>query len=383
MIIIDWRKNMLRVFEAFAGYGSQRMALRNIGIEFEVVGISEIDGDVIQSYAAIHSDFLEKRKHIDNYVPEDKDEMVSYLEEINVPLDYKTFENRARKLRLPKLKDMYLANKLINNYGDIQRIDPTTLPDFDLFTYSFPCQDISVAGYQCGLNEDSGTRSSLLWECCKIIETKRPKYLMMENVKNLVGKNHKDNFLKFLDYLESLGYTNNWAILNARDYGIPQNRERVFCISELESKRDFVFPEPMELRFKLDDILEKNVDEKFYLNNGQVTDKPIKQEYSYCLDSNYWKGTTLQSFLKKRRRQLVTDKVNESGQYVPRRLTPKETWRLMGVNDEDIDKASQLVSNTGLYKQSGNSIVVQVLEAIFRQWFIEIPNKKVGLDRWL
>ena len=374
---------MLRVFEAFAGYGSQRMALRNIGIEFEVVGISEIEGDVIQSYAAIHSDFLEKREHIDDYVPEDKEEMISYLEKINVPLDYKTFENRARKLRLPKLKDMYLANKLINNYGDIQRIDPTTLPDFDLFTYSFPCQDISVAGYQCGLNEDSGTRSSLLWECCKIIETKRPKYLMMENVKNLVGKNHKDNFLKFLDYLESLGYTNNWAILNARDYGIPQNRERVFCISELESKRDFVFPEPIGLKFKLEDVLEKDVDEKFYLNNGQVTDKPIKQEYSYCLDSNYWKGTTLQSFLKKRRRQLVTDKVNGSGQYVPRRLTPKETWRLMGVNDEDIDKASQLVSNTSLYKQSGNSIVVQVLEAIFRQWFIEIPNKNVGLDRWL
>ncbi|MBO6110401.1 MAG: DNA cytosine methyltransferase [Methanobrevibacter sp.] len=374
---------MLRVFEAFAGYGSQRMALRNIGIEFEVVGISEIDGDVIQSYAAMHSDFLEKREHIDNYVPEDKDEMISYLEEINVPLDYKTFENRARKLRLPKLKDMYLANKLINNYGDIQRIDPTTLPDFDLFTYSFPCQDISVAGFQCGLNEDSGTRSSLLWECCKIIETKRPKYLMMENVKNLVGKNHKDNFLKFLDYLESLGYKNSWAVLNARNYGVPQNRERVFCISELESKRDFVFPEPIGLKFKLEDILEKDVDEKYYLNNGQVTDKPIKQEYSYCLDSNYWKGTTLQSFLKKRRRQLVTDRVNESGQYMPRRLTPKETWRLMGVNDEDIDKASQLVSNTSLYKQSGNSIVVQVLEAIFRQWFIEIPNKNVGLDRWL
>lgn len=374
---------MLRVFEAFAGYGSQRMALRNIGIEFEVIGISEIEGDVIQSYAAIHSDFLEKREHIDNYVPEDKEEMISYLEEINVPLDYKTFENKARKLRLPKLKDMYLANKLINNYGDIQRINPTTLPDFDLFTYSFPCQDISVAGYQCGLNEDSGTRSSLLWECCKIIETKRPRYLMMENVKNLVGKNHKDNFLKFLDYLENLGYTNSWAVLNARDYGVPQNRERVFCISELESKRDFVFPEPIELKFKLDDILEKNVDEKFYLKKDQVIDKPIEQEYSYCLDSNYWKGTTLQSFLKKHRRQLVTDKVNESGQYVPRRLTPKETWRLMGVNDEDIDKASQLVSNTSLYKQSGNSIVVPVLEAIFQQWFIEIPNKKVGLDRWL
>lgn len=365
-------KSMIRVFEAFAGYGNQRMALRNIGIEFEVAGISEIDGDVILSYAAIHSDFLEKRKHIDNYVPEDKDEMISYLEEINVPLDYKTFENKAKKLRLPKLKDMYLANKLINNYGDIQRINPTTLPDFDLFTYSFPCQDISVAGYQCGLNEDSGTRSSLLWECCKIIETKRPKYLMMENVKNLVGKNHKDNFLKFLDYLESLGYKNSWAVLNAKDYGVPQNRERVFCISELESKRDFVFPEPTELKFKLDDILEKDVDERYYLKNGQVIDKPIKQDYSYCLDSNYWKGTTLQSFLKKHRRQLVTDRVNESGQYVPRRLTPKETWRLMGVNDEDIEKANQLVSNTSLYKQSGNSIVVPVLEAIFKQWFIEM-----------
>lgn len=374
---------MLKVFEAFAGYGSQRMALRNIGIEFEVVGISEIDGDVIQSYAAIHSDFLEKREHIDNYVPEDKDEMISYLEQINVPLNYKTFENRARKLKLPKLKDMYLANKLINNYGDIQRMDPKTLPDFDLFTYSFPCQDISVAGFQCGLNENSGTRSSLLWECCKIIETKRPKYLMMENVKNLIGKNHKDNFLKFLDYLESLGYKNSWTVLNARDYGVPQNRERVFCISELEGKRNFVFPEPIELKFKLDDVLEKEVDEKFYLKNNQVIDKPIKQEYSYCLDSNYWKGTTLQSFLKKHRRQLVTDKVNESGKYVPRRLTPKETWRLMGVNDEDIEKASQLVSNTSLYKQSGNSIVVQVLEAIFRQWFIKIPNRNVGLDRWL
>lgn len=373
---------MLRVFEAFAGYGSQRMALRNIGIEFEVVGISEIEGDVILSYAAIHSDFLKKREHINDYVPEDEEEMISYLEDINVPLHYKTFENRARKLKSSKLKDMYLANKLINNYGDIQEINPTTLPDFDLFTYSFPCQDISIAGNQCGFNENSGTRSSLLWECCKIIETKRPKYLMMENVKNLVGKRHKENFLKFLEYLESLGYKNSWAVLNARDYGVPQNRERVFCISELNAKQNFVFPEPIKLKFKLNDILEEDVDERYYLKNGQVMDKPIEQEYSFCLDSNYWKGSTLNSFLEKHRRQLVTDKINEDGKYVPRRLTPRETWRLMGVNEEDIDKASQLISQTSLYKQSGNSIVVPVLEAIFRQWFINIPNNKVGLDRW-
>lgn len=371
---------MLKVFEAFAGYGSQRMALRNIGVDFEVVGISEIEGDVLQSYAAIHSEFLNKRKDIDKYVPEDKEEMISYLEGINVPLDYKTFENKARKLKLPKLKDMYLANKLIKNYGDIQKINPDTLPDFDLFTYSFPCQDISVAGYQHGLNVDSGTRSSLLWECCKIIETKKPKYLMMENVKNLVGSNHKANFIKFLDYLESIGYKNSWAVLNARDYGIPQNRERVFCISEFGGEKEFTFPEPTELKFKLYDILEENVDERYYLRNGQVMDTPIKQEYSYCLDSNYWKGVTLRSFLKKHRRQLVTDKINEDGQYVPRRLTPKETWRLMGVNEDDIEKASQLVSQTSLYKQSGNSIVVAVLEAIFKEWFLPDNNGKVVFD---
>ncbi len=367
---------MLKVFEAFAGYGSQRMALRNIGIDFEVVGISEIEGDVLQSYAAIHSEFLELRKEIEKYVPEDKEEMISYLEGINVPLDYKTFENKARKLKLPKLQDMYLANKLIKNYGDIQLINPNELPDFDLFTYSFPCQDISVAGYQHGLNEDSGTRSSLLWECCKIIEVKKPKYLMMENVKNLVGRNHKANFLKFLDYLELLGYKNSWAILNARDYGIPQNRERVFCISEMNGTKEFEFPDPTGLKFKLYDILETNVDKRYYLNNGQLLDKPIEQEYSYCLDSNYWKGVTLNSFLEKHRRQLVTDKVDENGKYIPRRLTPKETWRLMGVSETDIDKASQLISQTSLYKQSGNSIVVSVLEAVLKKWFVDSVDRK-------
>ena len=264
---------------------------------------------------------------------------------------------------------MYLANKIINNYGDIQRINPDLLPDFNLLTYSFPCQDISVAGYQHGLNANSGTRSSLLWECCKIIEAKHPKYLMMENVKNLVGCNHKANFVKFLDYLESLGYKNSWAILNAKDFGIPQNRERVFCISVLHGEQEFEFPKPIELKFKLYDVLEKDVDSNYYLNNGQILDSPIEQEISYCIDSNYWKGVTLRSFLEKHRRQLVTDKISEDGKYIPRRLTPREAWRLMGVNDEDIDKASVLISKTSLYKQAGNSIVVSVLEAIFTQLF--------------
>ena len=357
---------MLRVFEAFAGYGSQRLALKNINIPHEVVGISEIDGDVILSYAAIHENLLNERKK-DILVTDN--EMKNSLKKINVPLNYKTFENRADKLKGQKLKDMYLANLLSKNYGDIRWIDPEDLPDFDFFTYSFPCQDISVAGYQNGLSRNSATRSSLLWECCKIIENKRPKYLMMENVKNLIGINHKKNFDDFLVYLEKLGYENHWSVLNARNYGTPQNRERVFCISILNGNSDFSFPEPKKLEIFMEDLLEKNVPSNFYLKNNQCTDEPIIQDYIYCLDSNYWKGTFLKDFLEKKRRQLVSGTMNSDGKFPARRLTPLETWRFMGVKDNDFIKASSLVSNTNLYKQSGNSIVVPVLEAIFKNLF--------------
>lgn len=358
---------MLRVFEAFAGYGSQRMALRNLGIPHEVVGISEIVEDALLSYAAIHTNFLDERKSLQQI---NNDEMVDYLEEINVPLDYKTFQNRARKLKKEKLRDMYLANKLIKNYGDITKINPDKLPDFDLLTYSFPCQDISVAGYQKGLTSNSGTRSSLLWECCKIIETKRPKYLLMENVKNLVGSNHIHNFKKFIKYLENLGYHNYWSVLNAKNYGVPQNRERVFCISCLDSDFTFQFPLPIKLKKKLKDVLEPRVDERFYLKPNNVLKEPINQDISYCIDSNYWKGSSLNNFFDKHRRQLVTDIKNEEGFYKVRHLTPLETWRLMGVYDEDFQKAQQVVSKTSLYKQAGNSIVVPVLEAVFKKIFL-------------
>lgn len=357
---------MIRVFEAFAGYGSQRIALKNANIPHEVVGISEIEGDVLLSYAAIHNALLDERSKPINLTEE---EMRNYLKEINVPLDYRTFENRADKLRGQKLKDMYLANKLNKNFGDIISIKPEYLPDFDFFTYSFPCQDISIAGFQNGLNQNSGTRSSLLWECCKIIENKRPKYLMMENVKNLIGKNHRKNFEEFLKYLTTLGYTNYWKVLNARDFGIPQNRERVFCISILEKHHEFKFPEPEPLTIFMNDLLEKNVSDKFFLSKNQHSDSPIKQDYIYCLDSNYWKGTFLKDFLEKKRRQLVSGEVNKFGKYPARRLTPRETWRFMGVSDSDFDKASILISNTSLYKQAGNSIVIPVMEKIFKNLF--------------
>ena len=208
----------MRVLELFAGYGSQALALENLGIEF-TSDISEIDKYAIQAYNQLHG---------------------------------KT-----------------------HNWGDITKIDETKLPHYDLITYSFPCQDISLAGLQRGLDNGSETRSSLLWECERIIRAVKPKYLLMENVKNLVGEKHKHNFIKWLRILEEMGYQNWWQVLNAKDYGVPQNRERVFVVSILGGGQ-YLFPNPIKLEKRLKDILESNVDEKYYISSKLLERLPYQ-----------------------------------------------------------------------------------------------------------
>lgn len=208
-------ENPLRLIELFAGIGSQTQALTNIGIAHRVVAISEIDKYAIQSYEAMHGK--------------------------------------------------------ANNLGDIRKIEG--LPDADLWTYSFPCQDISVAGKGAGIKE--GTRSGLLFEVERLLRAateKRtlPKYLLLENVKNLVSKKFKADFDKWLDFLSELGYTNYWKVLNAKDYGIPQNRERVFCVSIRGEHEPFVFPKPQELTIRLRDMIDETVDERFYLKESTI-----------------------------------------------------------------------------------------------------------------
>ena len=294
---------MLRVFEAFAGYGSQSIALRNLGIEYEVVAISEIDKYAIKAYEAIHGP--------------------------------------------------------ANNLGDICKIDPSDIPDHDLFTYSFPCQDLSVAGKQAGLGK--GTRSGLLYECEKVIEAKKPKYLLLENVKNLVSKKFKPQFEKWLKYLEDLGYTNYWKVLNAKDYGVPQNRERVFVISILGKHEPYEFPKPIPLDKCIKDILEdkeeicyvERTPLKFLGRNGKKTDG----QYTFCVDTCHTGGI----------KEYYSDNT-----FRIRKLTPRECFRLMGMRDDDIDKIQAAgISNTQQYKMAGNSIVVNVLEAIFKNLFME------------
>ena len=358
---------MLRVFEAFAGYGSQSIALRNLGIEYEVVAISEIDKYAIKAYEAIHGS--------------------------------------------------------TNNLGDICKINPRDIPDHDLFTYSFPCQDLSVAGKQAGLGK--GTRSGLLYECEKIIEIKKPKYLLLENVKNLVGKKFKPQFDEWLDYLESLGYTNYWKVLNAKDYGVPQNRERVFVVSILGDHEPYKFADKILLDKCIADILEEQVDEKYYLSED------IQKRFKITNQNKNIIGTTKPEFRTIGQRDLVYNKEGVMGALVAtdykqpkqiaeinqlgmldikgneqvrriygangisptlntmqggnrqpkilegldhriRKLTPRECFRLMGMRDDDIDKIQAAgISNTQQYKMAGNSIVVDVLEAIFKNLFME------------
>ncbi len=414
----------LRLVEAFAGIGSQVQALKNIGIDVETVGIFEIDKYAIKSYEAIHGE--------------------------------------------------------VTNFGDISK--EVDIPPFDLFTYSFPCQDISNAGKKRGFEKGSGTRSSLLWECEKIIEKYRPPFLLMENVKALVGKKNLPNFEKWLALLESYGYTNYWQVLNAKDYGVPQNRERVFCVSVLDG-RGYNFPESVPLEKHLVDIMEDNVDDKFYLkqetidklvfkhkgytnetrrdkilqvgmkksekrknpNRNRVYDpngiaptlettlggpcvligasrgRPIGEKNEQHLEINS-AGTTNTITTVQKDNLVIESKVLikngtkkgylecEPGdgintgflesdtrcgrvqkQVSPtltcndtvatlttdiriRKLTPLECWRLMGFSDEAFHKAEAVNSNTQLYKQAGNSIVVDVLEAIFANLFLKEPE---------
>ena len=428
----------MKLLSLFSGIGAFEAALDNIGIDFELVGYCEIDKYASKSYSAIHG------------VPESM------------------------------------------NYGDITKIDEKKLPkDIDLITYGFPCQDISLAGKQKGLfNEDgSQTRSGLFFEALRIIEETQPKIAIAENVKNLVGKKFKEQFEIVLSSLEQAGYNNYWKVLNAKDFGIPQNRERVFIVS-IRKDIDtgvFEFPEGYELKLRLKDLLEDEVDECFYLsdeymkrfiNSTNSGKYPCGDEYTVVgttkaetdrmgTNSRHWVYdindcmSTLDATMYKQPKQILVNRdtnkiikvghinssqdgvvvssdgiakahtsghcnmpkilvktnnskgydVAEVGDYINierpgsttrrgrvghgvsqtldtkenhctidypplriRKLTPKECFRLMGFSDEDFEKAASVCSNTQLYKQAGNSIVVDVLEELFCMMFDEKGN---------
>lgn len=209
----------LRVFTAFSGYDSQCMALDLLGIDYELVGWCDIDPNAIKGHNAVYPQWADR------------------------------------------------------NYGDISKIDWHSVPNFDLFTYSSPCQDFSFAGLQQGGVEGSGTRSSLLWECRKAIEIKKPKFLLLENVKALVSDKFYKTYQRWDNLLMRLGYRTFSEVLNAKHYGVPQNRERVFNVSILEGSDDSVyygFPSRFPLRKRLFDVMDTDVSESYYLKGSKV-----------------------------------------------------------------------------------------------------------------
>lgn len=208
----------MRVLSLFSGIGAFEKALKNLNINFELVNYCEIDKYASATYSMIHN------------VNEDK------------------------------------------NLGDITKIDLSSLPTVDLVTYGFPCQDISVAGKQKGFSDEKGkTRSGLFFDALNVIKHTKPKIAIAENVKNLTSKKFKTEFEIVLNSLEGLGYTNYWKVLNAKEFGIPQNRERVFIVSiRKDIDKGFTFPDGRSLDIRLRDLLEENVEKKYYLSDEIV-----------------------------------------------------------------------------------------------------------------
>lgn len=231
------RKNPLRLFEICAGYGSQALALRRLHenypeFEYELTGWCEFD-------------------------PESK-----------APIE---------KQPAVIAHDALHPDGIGKNWGDLTKMDWNLVPDFDLLTYSTPCQSISAAGLQHGFAEGSGTRSSIIWYVRDAVRIKRPKYLMLENVKAMVSKKFLPMFNLWQSELERLGYVNFAKVLNAKDYGVPQNRERIFLVSirtdgleALAGDIQYHFPKPFPLELRLKDVLEDEVDEKYYLSDKML-----------------------------------------------------------------------------------------------------------------
>lgn len=324
----------LRVITLFSGYGTQELALKYANINYENVANCDILSSANKVYDALHT-------------------------------------------------------TQVGNLGDITKIDEKTFPSCDLLTYSFPCQDISISGVQKGIRK--GTRSGLLFEVERILKHNRPKFLMMENVKNLISNNHIEAFKTYMDTLEGFGYGNAWRVFNGVDFGCPQNRERVFMLSVLgESSED--------VKKKLDNIqliprvngytnsmrpyIEDNVEEDLFVN-APYTLIEKKEKRSVCHlvarrdDISYDQTRRIYS-LDGASPCLTTSGspqiMLEDGRF--RTITAREGYRFMGVKDEDIDT---ILSKTNLSHRAhvalaGNSICVPVMVAIYNEFFNEYKN---------
>ena len=468
----------IKLIEMFGGYGSQFLSLKYINADVEHHKLIEWAAKSIQAYNDIHiQDYTDYSKDLTN------DEVLDKLFSLGVSLNYNEPATREQ-LKRQNYRKIYNNIIATNNLVNIQQVKGKDLEITDkdkyiyVCSYSFPCQDLSNAGKKAGFN-DTSTRSGMLWEVERILDEcnelgQLPQVLLMENVIQIhsPGDNVK-NFFKWQSKLESLGYKNYMQDLIATDYGIPQTRNRTFMVSIL-GDYSYTFPKPIPLKLKLKDMLEDNVDEKYYLSDKQIKDiqswnayeKPLEnmektdknnisptlttRSGAYAAGMILVKNATKQGYLKAtdgdgidissrmeyHRGNVQKDKIqtittsggNDRGVVVNmktqlcnnliqqgkvkendvirhsyttsrmngemkdlkqnnisptldtrcdclgvvnnmriRKLTPRECFRLMGVKDEDFDKVAKNQSDSSLYHLAGDSIVVNVLMAIFQQ----------------
>lgn len=304
---------MIQILELFGGIGSPRIALRNLGIDVKAIDYVEIDEKAVRSYNAM----FEKE------------------------LAYKT--------------------QSVVGYN----LKP------DILIHGSPCQDFSIAGYQKGADPGSETRSSLMWETIHIIQQMgewKPKYVIWENVKNVLSKHMKHNFNRYLDEMEKLGYTSNYEVLNAMDFGLPQNRNRVFTISCLDgSLFNFDTLERKQMG-NISEFLEDTKDEKYIVSQPSMLRKIDNSEtMGVRVIKDYVNTITTKQM------RCPNSGVIDLGNGKYRYLTERECWRLQGYSDEDFEAALKVHPgkpgklNGALYKQAGNSIPVPIFESIFKQ----------------
>lgn len=313
---------LIKILELFGGIGAPRKALVNLGIDFKSIDYVEIDEKAVRTYNAL-------------------------------------FDNSQRPQSV---------------------VDYNLRPD--ILIHGSPCQDFSRAGKRLGGNDEDKTRSSLMWETLRIIKNLgvwKPKFVIWENVKGVRDKDMIHSFEKYLTEMTELGYTSSFKVLDARDFGIPQKRERLFTVSKLNGEPfdfDKLEHKPMA---NISDFLETKVDEKYTITSPSMLSKIGSGDGSSFggrlkpIDQFAWTITTKQN------RCPNSGIINiGGGRY--RLLTERECWRLMGFDDDDYNAAlvanptRKGCTNGSMYKQSGNSIVVNVLEAIFKVALADLQN---------
>lgn len=413
---------MLRVIEAFSGIGSQVKALRNIKVEHEILATIDWDINAIIAYDIIHHG----PPVLDEYKEMTKDELVNILKNYTLSSDGKSPMNIAGLKRMSKmeLEHLLAAIRRSNNLTSITDINGNDLPEeIDLFTYSFPCQDLSIAGAwhgnNSGINRDANNRSGMLWEVERILFERRdyniklPKFLLMENVSNILSATHRENFEEWKKILTDMGYYNVVYNLNAQDFGIPQKRQRVFMLSvkcnsndEKVLVEDYFTNHDLESdiyrqRLNIDqkhvnEILKVNYNQDKYrveANNSQPNDTPSRRkiydenDIIYNNNNNYI--NVISTITTKQDRNpnsgVIEYDSGRVGKSVFRYLTPRECFMFMGFDEEDyqkliendfnISRNRKFFTYSKLYKLAGNSIVVNVLECIFKQ--LDYVNKNI------